>query len=107
MSDWLSESYLWIKALHVFSIVAWMAGLLYLPRLFVYHSDVKPDSEPAQLFKIMEYRLYKIIIMPSLFLVLASGIHLAIIQNVWSSGWFHVKMTCVVCLLIFQYLLSH
>jgi len=86
MYDWLSGSYLWIKALHVIAIVAWMAGLFYLPRLFVYHVGVDSKSETAQLFQLMEYRLYKIIMTPAMLLSLASGIFLVIIQNVWSSG---------------------
>ena len=106
MYTWIVESYLWIKALHVFTIIAWMAGLLYLPRLFVYHVGVSPTSEAARLFTIMEYRLSKIIIVPSMFLSLASGFFLAMIQQTWSSGWFHLKLACVVILLIFQHLLN-
>jgi len=97
----MSDYYLWAKAFHIIFIVAWMAGL------FVYHVGVDPNSEAAQLFKLMEYRLYKIIMVPSMFLSLASGIFLAMIQQVWSSGWFHIKLTCVVCLVIFQHLLSY
>jgi len=103
----MSDYYLWAKAFHIIFIVAWMAGLFYMPRLFVYHVGVDPNSEAAQLFKLMEYRLYKIIMVPSMFLSLASGIFLAMIQQVWSSGWFHIKLTCVVCLVIFQHLLSY
>lgn len=107
MYDWLSASYLWIKALHVIAIVAWMAGLFYLPRLFVYHAGVDSKSEAAQLFQVMEYRLYQIIMIPSMLLSLASGVFLAMIQNVWSSGWFHLKLTCVVGLVILHHLLNH
>lgn len=103
----MAESYLWIKAAHVFAIIAWMAGLLYLPRIFVYHAGVDSTSEAARLFTIMEYRLSKIIIVPSMFLSLASGFFLAMIQQTWSSGWFHLKLACVISLLIFQHLLSH
>ena len=106
MHAWILESYLWIKAVHVFAIIAWMAGLLYLPRLFVYHAGVDSTSEAARLFTVMEYRLSKIIMMPSMLLSLASGLFLAMIQEVWSSGWFHLKLTCIVSLLIFQHLLS-
>jgi putative membrane protein len=107
MYAWVWESYLWIKAVHIIAIVAWMAGLFYLPRLFVYHAGVDPESEAAQLFKVMEYRLYKIIMAPSMLLSLASGIFLVMIQEVWSSGWFHLKMTCVICLMAFHHLLGH
>jgi putative membrane protein len=91
----------------MFAIVAWMAGLFYLPRLFVYHRGVDSKSEAAQLFQVMEYRLYKIIMVPSMLLSLASGIFLVIIQEVWSSGWFHLKLTCVVGLVVFQHLLNY
>jgi putative membrane protein len=107
MYDWIQESYLWIKAIHMFAIVAWMAGLFYLPRLFVYHVGVSPKSEAAQLFSVMEYRLYRIIIVPSMLLSLASGFFLAMIQEVWSSGWFHLKLTCVLFLVVLQHLFSH
>lgn len=106
MYSWISEAYLWIKAIHVFAIIAWMAGLFYLPRLFVYHKSVDSESEAAHLFRTMEYRLSKIIIMPSMFLSLASGIFLAMIQHTWLSGWFHLKITCVAGLLILQHLLG-
>lgn len=106
MYDWLLDSYLWMKAVHVIAIICWMAGLFYLPRLFVYHSGVSPTSEAAQLFQVMEYRLNKIIIMPSMLLSLATGVFLAMIQQVWSSGWLHLKLTCVVVLVVFQHLLS-
>lgn len=107
MYDWISDSYLWIKALHMLAIIAWMAGLFYMPRLLVYHSGVDTKSETAQLFQVMEYRLYKIIMIPSMLLSLASGIFLAIIQDVWSSGWFHIKLTCVVGLVVFHHLLNY
>jgi putative membrane protein len=103
----VSDYYLWIKAFHVIFVVTWMAGLFYLPRLFVYHVGVSPDSEAANLFKIMEYRLYRIIMIPSMFLSLAFGIILAIIPCTWSSGWFHVKLFCVGGLVVFQHLLNH
>jgi putative membrane protein len=93
MYDWLVDSEVWIKVIHVFFVMAWMAGIFYLPRLFVYHVGVSPKSEAAQLFCVMEYRLYKIIMVPSMLLSLASGIFLAMIQQTWSSGWFHLKLT--------------
>jgi protoporphyrinogen IX oxidase len=102
----VSDYYLWIKAFHVIFVTTWMAGLFYLPRLFVYHAGVSSDSEAASLFKIMEYRLYKIIIIPSMFLSLAFGFILAIILGIWLSGWFHVKLFCVGGLIVFQHLLN-
>ena len=58
--------YLWIKAFHVMAIIAWMAGLFYLPRLFVYHADAAPGSDTSQLFKVMERRLYRAIMLPAM-----------------------------------------
>lgn len=107
MYELFLRSYLWIKAIHMIAVICWMAGLFYLPRLFIYHVGVDPKSEAAQLFQIMEYRLYKIIMVPSMLLSLASGIFLVIIQEVWSYGWLHLKVICVVVLMVLQHLLSH
>ena len=107
MFDWLVEFYLWVKVVHIIAIIAWMAGLFYLPRLFVYHVNVDSKSEAAQLFQVMEYRLYRIIMVPSMLLSLASGFFLVIVQNVWSFGWFHLKLTSVVGLVIFHHLLNY
>jgi putative membrane protein len=107
MYDLFLDSYLWMKALHVIAIICWMAGLFYLPRLFVYHKGVTPTSEAALLFQVMEDRLYKIIILPSMLLSLATGLFLAMLQQVWSSGWFHLKLTLVVALVVYQHLLIH
>lgn len=102
----MSDYYLWIKAVHMIAVVAWMAGLFYLPRLFVYHVGVNPDSEAAALFKIMEYRLYKIIMVPSMLFSLAFGLVLAMLPHIWLSGWFYLKLVCVVGLVVFQHLLN-
>ena len=66
MVDFSAETYLWLKALHTISVIAWMAGLLYLPRLFVYHTDAKPESELSETLKIMERRLLKFIMNPAM-----------------------------------------
>lgn len=107
VKTWMVEYYLWFKVFHIIAIVAWMAGLLYLPRLFVYHKGVCSTSEAASLFIIMEYRLYKIIILPAMLFSLASGIILAMISDMWSFGWLHLKVTCVFGLVIFQHLLNY
>jgi protoporphyrinogen IX oxidase len=67
---------LWVKALHVIAVIAWMAGMLYLPRLFVYHADVPKGSEVSETFKVMERRLLKAIITPSMILVFLTGLTL-------------------------------
>ena len=73
----LLHLYPWTKALHIISVIAWMAGLLYLPRLFVYHCDALPGSETSELFKIMEWRLYKYIMTPAMLATFGFGILLA------------------------------
>jgi len=101
MSAWLAAAYPWLKALHIIAVIAWMAGLLYLPRLFVYHAGVAPESEPAQLFTTMERRLYRGIMTPALLMTLLfGGLLLAVPGPVaWSSGWLHAKLLLVLALL--------
>ena len=90
--------YLWIKALHVMAIIAWMAGLLYLPRLFVYHCDAAKGSVQSETFKVMERRLLKVIMTPAMAAAWVLGLWLA-----WSGGhltahWFHGKLALVTAL---------
>ncbi|WP_036284510.1 protoporphyrinogen oxidase HemJ [Methylocystis sp. ATCC 49242] len=87
--------YLWIKALHVVAIISWMAGLLYLPRLFVYHAETAPGPQ-SETFKIMERRLYRYIMTPAMTVAWLTGFYLAVEGGALSSGWFHVKATLVV-----------
>ena len=90
-----------LKALHIISVIAWMAGLLYLPRLFVYHAAVDPSSDQAATFVTMERRLYRGIMTPaSAMTVLFGGLLLAVPGLVsWSSGWLHAKLLLVLVLL--------
>src|SRR6202162_4305227 len=74
--------YLWLKALHIIAVIAWMAGMLYLPRLFVYHAVAKVGSERSETFKVMERRLLKAIINPAMIATWLLGAWLA-----WSGGW--------------------
>jgi putative membrane protein len=80
MSD--SISYDWIKALHIIAVIAWMAGMLYLPRLFVYHCEAPAGSKQSETFKVMEWRLLKIIINPAMTATWIFGLWL-----VWLGGW--------------------
>lgn len=90
---------LWIKALHIISVICWFAGLFYLPRLYVYHADTT-DSISIDRFKIMERRLYKGIMVPAAIATLVFGVWLAVLQ--WpilkTSGWFHAKVFLVLLL---------
>ena len=77
MNAWLIGAYPWIKSFHVVSMVAWMAGLLYLPRLFVYHAMAPVGSDRAETFKIMERRLQRGIMNPAMIATWAFGLALA------------------------------
>jgi protoporphyrinogen IX oxidase len=86
---------LWVKALHVISVIAWMAGMLYLPRLFVYHADVAKGSDVSETFKVMERRLLKAIINPSMILVFLTGFTLVYLTEDWREGWWQAKFLLV------------
>ena len=87
--------YLWIKAFHVIAVIAWMAGMLYLPRLFVYHCDAEKGSVQSETFKVMERRLLKAIINPAMIVVWVLGLYLAWDGGWFSSGWLHGKLALV------------
>ena len=93
----LAYLYPWTKALHIISLIAWMAGMLYLPRLFVYHCDVAAGSQASELFKVMERRLYKLIMTPAMLATFGFGIILALTPGLvdWHAGWFYVKIVAV------------
>ncbi|MBV9655333.1 MAG: protoporphyrinogen oxidase HemJ [Acetobacteraceae bacterium] len=92
--------YPWSKALHVIAVIAWMAGLLYLPRLYVYHCEVPRGSAESERFKVMERRLFKGIVNPAMIAVWVLGITLVLTPGVidWRDGWWHVKLACVLLL---------
>jgi protoporphyrinogen IX oxidase len=86
---------LWVKALHIISVIAWMAGMLYLPRLFVYHAEVSKGSQTSETFKVMERRLLKAIINPSMVLVFLTGFILVYLTGDWRDGWWQAKFVLV------------
>lgn len=92
--------YLLIKALHVISFTAWMAGMFYLPRLFAYHAAAPVGGEVSEQFKIMERRLLRVIINPAMIATFGFGIWLVILTRAWEpgNGWFHVKAALVLLL---------
>ncbi len=94
----MNDLALWLKALHIVAVVAWMAAMLYLPRLFVYHSKVAPGSETSETFKIMERRLLKAIMTPSMLAALVFGIFLGVEQAQWTDAWLHLKTLFVILL---------
>lgn len=92
--------YPWTKALHVIAVIAWMAGMLYLPRLYVYHCEVPRGSAESERFKVMERRLLKGIVNPAMIAVWLVGVVLVLTPGIidWSAGWWHVKLLCVLLL---------
>ena len=101
------DSYLVYKSLHLISVISWMAGLLYLPRIFVYHSEAKHDSQ-KQVFKIMERKLYNYIMMPAMILSWLFGILL--IHNlgflIFKELWMQIKITAVILLTYYHFSLG-
>jgi putative membrane protein len=99
---------LWFKALHVISVIAWMAGMFYLPRLFVYHCDLRPGSAESERFKVMERRLLKQIINPAMISTWTFGILMVLTPGVidWSAGWWHVKLAAVLAMSAFHGMLA-
>lgn len=90
--------YLWIKALHVVAVISWMAGLLYLPRLFVYHAEAGLAAPQSATFKIMERRLYRYIMKPAMTVSWLTGLFLAWDSGAFSAGWFHAKAVLILAM---------
>ena len=90
--------YLWLKALHIIAVISWMAGMLYLPRLFVYHWQAEPGSTQSETFKVMEHRLLTRIINPAMVMTWAVGLWLAHAGGFIDAGWLHAKFALVVIL---------
>jgi protoporphyrinogen IX oxidase len=88
----------WIKALHVLAVISWMAGMLYLPRLFVYHAGSAAGSDQSETFKIMERRLLKAIMTPAMLVAWSTGLWLAWSSFAFKGGWLHWKLASVVIL---------
>lgn len=94
------DGYLWARALHAISFISWMAGLLYLPRLYVYHCQQAPGSEASETFKVMERRLLRAIMNPAMIATfLFGGILIWYLgEEAWSMGWLHAKLALVVAM---------
>ena len=87
--------YLWLKVLHIISVIAWMAAMFYLPRLFVYHAEAAPGTPQSETFKVMERRLLKAIMTPAMISSWIFGLWVAYEGGFFSSGWLHAKLTLV------------
>lgn len=97
---WLIPLYPWIKALHIISVIAWMAGMLYLPRLYVYHCAAAPGSDMSETFKVMERRLLRAIINPAMIAAFLFGGALLATPGLidWSAWWIHAKLALVLAM---------
>jgi putative membrane protein len=106
--SWIGEFYPWIKALHIISVIAWMAGLLYLPRLFVYHCEVEPGSTESERFQIMERRLLRAIMNPAMIATYVFGGLLLATPDLidWSSVWIYAKLVLVAILTEMHHLMA-
>lgn len=92
-------AYLWVKAFHVMAVISWMAGMFYLPRLFVYHVDAPKGSQQSETFKVMERRLLRAIINPAMIAAWLSGLWMAWYVFQMKGGWLHAKLFLVFVLL--------
>ncbi len=98
---------LWVKAFHVIAIIAWMAALLYLPRLMVYHVGCAAGSQQSETFKIMEWRLLWAIATPAMIASWLSGLWLVLVIDAWGMAWFWAKLIFVLALTIYHVLATH
>lgn len=106
MQDLVLNYYLPLKALHIIAMVAWMAGMLYLPRLFVYHADKAPKSDASEMLKVMEHRLMRYIINPAMIATFLFGGLLLLQPGIFENGWLHAKLGLVFLLVGFHVMCS-
>ena len=109
MTDYLIAMYPWLKAGHIISVISWMAGIFYLPRLFVHHSEkVEVSSQTDRLFFMMESKLLKVIMTPAMLATWGFGLSLAVIPGVldWSDIWPWVKLMSIIAMTWFHFWLA-
>lgn len=100
-------TYLWVKALHIISVICWMAGLFYLPRLYVYHCGAEAGSPTSETFKVMERKLLRFIMNPAMAATWVFGIWLVVLMPEYlEQTWFHLKATFVLVLTLFHHVLA-
>jgi putative membrane protein len=98
MTGFLGESYIWVKALHIIAVIAWMAGMLYLPRLYVYHCDAEPGSKQSETFKVMERLLLRAITNPAMIVSWILGLMLVADLDAWGESWMHAKFALLIAM---------
>jgi protoporphyrinogen IX oxidase len=108
MRNILVAAYPWLKGLHIIAVIAWMAGLLYLPRLYVYHAEAPIGSNRAAMLEVMERRLLRGIMLPAVLMTYGFGLSLLAVPGVvdWQRGWIWTKLALVVLLTLFHGLLA-
>jgi putative membrane protein len=108
VSNVLADAYPWLKSLHIIAVIAWMAGLLYLPRLFVYHAGAPIGSNRAAMLAIMERRLLRGIMLPAAVMTFGFGVLLAAVPGAidWQRGWIWAKLALVALLTLFHVMLA-
>lgn len=105
--EFFQEYYYWLLSLHIISVISWMAGMFYLPRLFVYHTRLENGSSASEMFKEMERKLMRIIINPAMIAAWIFGLALSFGQDSWSAGgWFYIKFAAVLLMSGFHGYLS-
>ena len=102
--------YHWLKTMHIIAVISWMCGMLYLPRLFVYHSQTKPGSEASEIFKVMERKLLRFIINPAMIVSWIFGLWLAVTLNAFDTAangaWLHYKLGLLILMQIAHAMMS-
>ena len=98
------EFYLWFKALHIVAVISWMAGMLYLPRLFVYHAEAEPGSEKSETFKVMERRLLRAIMNPAMIVAWVFGLWLLYLSEAWREYWMMAKIALILAMTVLHHL---
>lgn len=99
MSDFVAQYYLYFQALHIVAVISWMAGMLYLPRIYVYHSDVPVKGEASEVFKVMERKLLRFIMNPAMIVTWVVGFLLLKANvSIMEFGWFQIKLTLVIAM---------
>jgi putative membrane protein len=108
VTAWLAAAYPWVKSAHILAVIAWMAGLLYLPRLFVYHAAAPIGSDQAETFKVMERRLQRGIMAPAMVAAVVLGMLLATTPGIvdWHQGWIWAKLALVAALVAYDHALA-
>lgn len=105
MTDLLYAAYPWVKALHVMAVISWMAGLFYLPRLFVHHTEkVETGTETDALFAMMEHKLLRVIMNPAMIVAWLAGLYMIALGGFdWSEAWSWIKAVCVLVMTWFHH----